>query len=246
MRKVFTLLVLLLSGAWLLHAQTIPDDIKKLNEKMSHRHFSYSATYSLYNAYEGGSLMESQQIDVNLWDAMLSIKTKLFHVIKNREYYLYVDLSRKVMMLNKVSAYKNEIKELNLLKSLVNVDSLTGNMVRTQLLNEKDRVRTYRFYYKYQTPYAYTDLAIDTRNYQVVKAVMYFKESLTNLLGKHNEQAANSKPRIEMVFRGFTYDQKPSEKAFSTSAYLLKKGKQFTPQPLYAKYQFINNTTEKK
>lgn len=237
---------MLLCVSFLVCAQGITDDIRKLNAKMRERRFSYKVTYSMYDAHQGGRLMETQPMEYHVWDGMLSVKTRLFHVIKNKKHYLYVDLSRKAMMLNPVDNYKEEMKQAEALNGLVNLDSLTGTLVRSQLLSETGGIRTYRFFYPDKMPFLYSDLTFDPGDQTVKKAVMFYRKSLSDLLGKDNEQASANRPRIEMVFNAFTYETAPNERNFSIATYVTRSGKQFKPLPLYSNYQFINHTPEKK
>ncbi|MES2690124.1 MAG: hypothetical protein V4658_06945 [Bacteroidota bacterium] len=233
-------MLLLISMAAGVAAQ--PAEIKALGDKMRARRMAYKANYNMYDAYTGGKLLESQQMDVNMWDGELSIKTRLFHVIRNKQQYLYVDLSRKVMMLNKVNNYKEEMKQAEQLRTLIDIDSLFSGKAAVKLLNEKGDERTYRFTHPAGSKHAYSDLTINHKTLTIEKAVMYYSQTLSELLGRHSDLASAKKPRIEMVFTSFVYRSKEEERSFSVGPYLARSGGKYKPLPLYAGYEFIDNT----
>lgn len=219
-----------------------PADLKAVGEKMRDRRMSYKASYNLYDAYTAGKLLESQQMEVAMWDGLSNIKTKLFHVIRNKQHYLYVDLSRKVMLLNKVNNYKEEMKQAEKMRSLIDLDSVFSENAGIKLLAEKGDERTYRCTYPPGSKHAYSDLTINYKTYTMIKAVMYYNHSLTDMLGRHNELSSARKPRIEMVFQQFAYSTKLNPQTFALNQYVARTGATYKPQPVYTGYQFIDNT----
>lgn len=217
------------------------DDLGRLIRESSGRRLSYTATYRLYDAHEGGRLLESQHMEVKMWDAMMQVRTALFHMVRNKEHYLYVDLSRKVMLVNKVSSYKDDMKEAELLGSLLSIDSLVKNS-NARLISTHGDECTYRMDQSGSSRFSHTELTFNRKTLALKKNVIYLKSSLSELLGKDNEHASSRRPRIEMSFTAFEYLKQPGTGSFSINPYVSRKNGRLKPLPAYSAYQFIDYT----
>lgn len=234
-------LLFLLLGNTNLLAQDFKTDMEKVGQKMASRRLSVGFTYKLYDAHVGGKLLESQEMEMKTWDLMVSMKTSQFHTIKNKQQYLHVDFTQKTMLLNKVNNYKKEMNQYQtMLKTMLAVDSFIQQRTSVKVLNAGEKQRTYRITYNLNLPYAYSDITINTVDYTLQKVVLYYKQSLKDLLGKNNRMAVDSKPRIEMVLSNLQFYKKLNPHYFATDSYVVKKGKSYLPQPNYQQYEFIN------
>lgn len=235
------LLMLLLLGSINLFAQDFKTDMEKAGRKLNNRRLSTVLSYKLYDAHTAGNLIEQQQVEVKMWDLMVSIKTSQFHTIKNKQQYLHVDFNQKTMLLNKVNNYKEEMNRYQvMLKSLVNMDSLFQKQTTVKLLQSTASQRLYRVTYLNESKYSFTDITINLTDYTLQRVVMYYKETLKELLGKNDRFASNKAPRIEMELSKTTLYKKLNQQDFAINAYVVKKGKTYLPKPNYQQFEFIN------
>jgi hypothetical protein len=217
-------------------------DLKKLNTQFTKRRYTYLVKYTLYDSYTSSKVIETQQMEVKMWDMMVNIKNKHFQGVKNKDHYVYINYDQKVMMLNAVNNYSADMKQLKELEKMIDLDTLLQNYKRVDALNLSEGLKGYRFHLESSETYAYSDIIINTRTGMLDKMVLYYAQTLTDLLGHTpQEQTKQNKPRMEILFNNFVVTPKLQPNYFSLQPYVAKAAKRYEPTETYKGYKFINN-----
>jgi hypothetical protein len=221
----------------------VASDLKKVNEKLLKRRYDFSLTYRLYETYTAPTPIETQVLDVKTWDLMINIRSSQFHVIRNKENYLYVNFAQHFMMVNSVKKYAAEMKQMKELENMINLDTLLASYEKVEELKAESGFKTYRFHMKDHDKVAYTDITINTARTELHKIELYYNQSMDELNGKPKPKIDTGKlPRMEMVFSNYRFPAKYDETKFSIYNYVVKEGKKLKPASSYTRYKFVDNT----
>ncbi|MCU0442344.1 MAG: hypothetical protein MUE96_08100 [Bacteroidia bacterium] len=218
-------------------------DLRELSDRLNKRRYTYTLTYTLYDSYTGIKPVETQVMNVKMWDLMIHIQNSSFEVIKNKNHYLYADLANKVIMINNVNNYASDNKELKELEAFIDMDTLLSNYKKVSKLNPSNpSLSGYRLQLHEDNDYAYLDILINTKTRDVHKIILYAAKDLTELIGESPTLSkSKSPPRLEMLFTEFTVSTRFKSEWFSVGKFVAVNGKKAKVEPMYKDFKFINN-----
>jgi hypothetical protein len=245
-RTIFFFLCMLGIGEIYTRAQsTAPagPDLKHLTETLNKRRYTYRVTYTLYNSYRSLKPLETQVLDVKMWDLMVNIKSRHFHIIKNMKQYLYVDPDQKTLMLNPVNNYYQDLNELKEVENMLDIDTILSMYSKVDELKTGEGAKGYRFHIVKGLQYAYSDIIFNVKTGNLEKVILYYARNLHDLTGDTDfESDKDELPRLEMDFSNFIETTSVNEQFFSIKPFLNMEGEKIIPSANYKDYTFINNT----
>jgi hypothetical protein len=234
MNKFFLYILLFLSAVQG-YGQNARTDMGKLNASYArHKDLSMGITYHVYANHRDADPIETSagsyfQRGSDRYNRLNEIES-----VQNNECSIVIDNEEKFI------AIGNPVKYTAGKIATTEMDTVLDHYASVTYIDNQGVQKGYSFKIKPKVPSEYEriDVFFNSKTWMVERMVYYYRDK--QQLIKTNQDAAEEKPRLEVIFSNIKFEAGSDSKFYSESRFVHKKDGKYFPAGAYAGYKIIN------